>query len=58
MSGGATESEGLPNPVRGALCGLAAAALFGLSTPFVKLLVPGTHPLALASLLYLGAPVA
>jgi len=39
----------------GAAFGLAAAALFGASTPFAKLLVPGTGPLILAGLLYLGA---
>ncbi|BDG02355.1 cobalt-nickel-resistance system protein [Anaeromyxobacter oryzae] len=37
------------------MTGLAAAALFGASTPFAKLLVPGTGPLTLAGLLYLGA---
>lgn len=35
--------------------GLAAAALFGASTPVAKLLVPGSGPLVLAGLLYLGA---
>jgi len=40
---------------RGAASGLAAAALFGASTPVAKLLVPGTGPLILAGLLYLGA---
>lgn len=39
----------------GAASGLAAAALFGASTPFAKLLVPGSGPLMLAGLLYLGA---
>jgi len=34
---------------------LAAAVLFGLSTPFAKLLLPGMGPLMLAALLYLGA---
>jgi drug/metabolite transporter (DMT)-like permease len=43
---------GLP---RGALSGLAAAALFGASAPVAKLLVPGSGPLMLAGLLYLGA---
>jgi len=43
---------------RGALYGIAAAALFGASTPFAKLLVPHVHPLMLASLLYFGATVA
>jgi len=41
--------------MKGSLFGLAAAALFGVSTPLAKLLLPGTGPLALASLLYLGA---
>lgn len=41
--------------LRPAVAGLAAAALFGASTPFAKLLVPGTGPLVLAGLLYLGA---
>lgn len=40
---------------RGAWFGLAAAALFGASTPIAKLLVPGSGPLMLAGLLYLGA---
>jgi drug/metabolite transporter (DMT)-like permease len=40
--------------VRGALCGLTAAALFGLSAPLAKLLLPGAGPLLLAALLYLG----
>lgn len=43
---------------RGAANGLAAAALFGASTPIAKLLLPGFGPLALASLLYLGAGLA
>jgi drug/metabolite transporter (DMT)-like permease len=37
---------------------LAAAALFGASTPASKALLPGLGPLALAGLLYLGAAVA
>lgn len=40
---------------RGALSGLAAAALFGASAPVAKLLIPGAGPLMLAGLLYLGA---
>jgi drug/metabolite transporter (DMT)-like permease len=40
---------------RGAAFGLAAASLFGASTPVAKLLVPGSGPLMLAGLLYLGA---
>lgn len=43
---------------RGAASGLAAAALFGASTPIAKLLVPGSGPLTLAGLLYLGAGLA
>ncbi len=38
-----------------AVGGLVAAALFGASTPVVKLLVPGVGVLTLAGLLYLGA---
>jgi len=40
---------------RGALSGLAAAALFGLSTPLAKLLLGSLPPVLLAGLLYLGA---
>jgi drug/metabolite transporter (DMT)-like permease len=40
---------------RGALCGLAAAALFGASAPLSKKLLPEMSPLVLAGLLYLGA---
>jgi drug/metabolite transporter (DMT)-like permease len=43
------------SPPPGLLLGLAAAALFGASTPVAKLLVPGTGPVVLAGLLYLGA---
>jgi len=39
----------------GALFGLAAAALFGLSAPLAKLLLPQVGVLLLAGLLYLGA---
>lgn len=42
-------------PVRGALLGLCAAALFGLSAPVAKLLLGAVEPLLLAGLLYLGA---
>lgn len=38
-----------------ALTALAAALLFGASTPFAKALVGNTHPLLLAGLLYLGS---
>ena len=37
------------------MAALVAAVLFGASTPFAKLLLPGTGPLLLAALLYLGA---
>lgn len=40
---------------RGAFLGLAAAALFGLSTPLAKLLLGSISPVLLAGLLYLGA---
>jgi drug/metabolite transporter (DMT)-like permease len=39
----------------GALFGLAAAALFGVSVPLAKLLLPATGAVMLAALLYLGA---
>jgi drug/metabolite transporter (DMT)-like permease len=44
--------------VSGAIFGLLAAALFGASTPFAKLLLPGFGPLSLAGFLYLGAGLA
>lgn len=40
---------------RGAVYGLAAAALFGISPPLAKLLLPEAGPLLIAGLLYLGA---
>jgi drug/metabolite transporter (DMT)-like permease len=40
---------------RGVASGLGAAVLFGLSTPFAKLLLPSSGPFMLAGLLYLGA---
>lgn len=40
---------------KGIALGLAAAALFGASAPCSKLLLAGVGPLALSSLLYLGA---
>ena len=43
---------------RGAASGLAAALLFGLSTPVAKLLLPGAGPFLLAGLLYLGSGMA
>jgi len=42
-------------PVRGAVLGLGAAALFGLSAPVSKLLLGAIEPVLLAGLLYLGA---
>jgi drug/metabolite transporter (DMT)-like permease len=39
----------------GALRGLGAALLFGVSTPVAKLLLPGTGPFTVAALLYLGS---
>jgi drug/metabolite transporter (DMT)-like permease len=44
-------------PLGGAVAGLGAAVLFGLSTPVAKLLLPSTGPFLLAGLLYLGAGV-
>jgi drug/metabolite transporter (DMT)-like permease len=38
-----------------ALLALLSAALFGLSTPFAKLLLGSTDPTVLAGLLYCGA---
>ncbi|MEA2626569.1 MAG: hypothetical protein QOD06_2614 [Candidatus Binatota bacterium] len=43
---------------RGAVCGLLAAALFGVSPPLAKLLLGEVTPQVLAGLLYLGAGVA
>src|SRR5437762_357652 len=40
---------------RGALFGLLAAALFGMSAPLAKLLLGSVSPTLLAGLLYLGA---
>lgn len=45
------------NARRGALLGLVAAALFGLSAPIAKLLLGEISPVLLAGLLYLGAAV-
>jgi drug/metabolite transporter (DMT)-like permease len=42
---------------RGLLCGVASAALFGLSAPLSKRLLPDIGPMMLAGLLYLGAGV-
>ena len=43
------------NRRNGILYGVAAAALFGASTPFAKLLVADQSPVMLAGLLYLGS---
>ena len=43
--------------LKGGLCGLGAAALFGASAPLAKLLLPGASPLSLSALLYLGAGI-
>lgn len=43
---------------RGAALGLGAAALFGVSAPLAKRLLPDTGPLMLAALLYLGGGLA
>lgn len=43
---------------RGALCGLLAAASFGVSAPLAKQLLGALSPTLLAGLLYLGAAVA
>lgn len=44
-------------PISGVVYALAAAGLFGASTPFAKLLVGRTDPVLLAGLLYLGSGV-
>ena len=46
-----------PPAMTGAIYGLIAAVLFGMSAPIAKLLLPGTGFLMLAALLYLGAGV-
>lgn len=43
---------------RGAICGLLAAATFGISAPIAKHLVVDAPPLALVPLLYLGGGIA
>jgi len=45
----------MPMSVRSAFPALAAALLFGASTPFAKVLVGNMQPLLLAGLLYLGS---
>lgn len=47
----------LGNVRRGGLLAIAAALLFGLSTPAAKAIVGNLHPLLLAGLLYLGSGV-
>jgi drug/metabolite transporter (DMT)-like permease len=42
------------SPIAGALCGLGSAALFGISAPLAKLLLPMVDAWILAGLLYLG----
>lgn len=42
-------------PRDGIAAALMAAVLFGLGTPIAKLLLPGSGPLVLAAMLYLGA---
>lgn len=46
-----------PSKRQGALLGLVAAVLFGVSPPFAKLLLPESGPLLTAGLLYLGAGI-
>ncbi|MBI4819349.1 MAG: EamA family transporter [Deltaproteobacteria bacterium] len=48
---------GANEKVRGAVFGLSAAALFGLSAPLAKLLLGEVRPVLLAGLLYLGAAI-
>lgn len=43
---------------RGAILGLSAAALFGVSAPVAKALLPGSTPLTFGALLYVGAGIA
>lgn len=53
----AISSKVHPMSVRSASPALAAALLFGASTPFAKLLVGDVPPLLLAGLLYLGSGI-
>lgn len=50
-----TSDTSFSQQARGAICGLSAAALFGLSAPLSKLLIQEVSPVLLAGLLYLGA---
>src|SRR5215217_5943762 len=47
----------LGNIHRGGIMGIAAALLFGLSTPAAKAIVGNVHPVLLAGLLYLGSGI-
>jgi drug/metabolite transporter (DMT)-like permease len=49
------DTRPISSPYRGGAYGLAAAALFGISPPLAKLLLPDGGPLLIAGLLYLGA---
>ncbi len=56
MSGAAKGARAPRSPaLAGGAYGIAAAALFGASAPFAKILLNDAGPLALAALLYLGA---
>jgi drug/metabolite transporter (DMT)-like permease len=48
-------TERQPATMRGWTFGMASAALFGISTPLSKILLPEISPVMLAGLLYLGA---
>ncbi|NUP08664.1 MAG: DMT family transporter, partial [Polyangiaceae bacterium] len=52
------QQRGSPDAARGALCGLAAAFLFGVSTPAAKWLLGAVDPQLLAGLFYLAAGLA
>lgn len=52
-----TKSFALGDIRRGGLLAIAAAALFGASTPAAKAVVSGVDPLMLAGLLYLGSGI-
>jgi drug/metabolite transporter (DMT)-like permease len=51
----ATAGNTVGDATRGALCGLGAAVLFGLSAPLAKVLLGAVPPVLLAGVLYLGA---
>lgn len=53
----AMSTAGRPPATGGVVYAFAAAALFGASTPFAKLLVGAVEPLVLAGLLYIGSGV-